>query len=113
MLETFYITFLDTTDPSVPYESLLSNNVAFSISAHILLYFVVYMALVQLFDLPDKSLVFLVGITSVLCAGYIGRLARTKSIYRVLMQNGQPAAAAREKAKSIIREAYFTWYYLA
>ena len=113
MLEILYVTFLETTDPLSPYEILVSKDVAFSICLHMLLYFCIYLGMVDLFNIPNNPVSFLIILFSIMCFGYVGRLARSKSIYNVLLHHGNDKESAREKAKAIIREAYFTWYYLA
>jgi hypothetical protein len=44
--------------------------------------------------------------------GFIGRLARVKSIYNALLEETDKATA-REKSMNVIRNAYFTWYFLS
>lgn len=112
MLEIFYKTFLETTDPSTEYNELLSFHVFYSIFVNVILYTIAYGLLVHLFNLPKKYKIFIVGIICVMTLGYIGRLARVKSIHNVLLENTDKHNA-RETAMKTIRSSYFTWYFLS
>jgi len=111
MLELFYKTFLETTDPYTGYDQLFSFKVTFSILVNAFLYFLAYFILTHLFNFSKKYVLFAGGILVVMILGYFGRLARTKSIYNVLLEE-HDKAKAREKAMKIIRKSYFTWYFL-
>lgn len=112
MFEIFYQTFLETTDPDTEYIDLASPNVALSIGVNLVLYTAVYFLLVYLFGLQSKPLFVLIALIVIMVLGYIARLARTKSIYTELVKTNNPKIA-REKTMSTIRNAYFTWYFLA
>jgi len=112
MLEIFYKTFLETTDPNTEYSQLLSFHVIYSIIVNVVLYTIAYGLLVHLFNLPKKFKIFVISIICVMISGYIGRLARVKSIYNVLLENTD-IHHAREKAMKTIRQSYFTWYFLS
>ena len=111
-MELFYKTFLETTDPHTPYTKLLSLKLVCCITNHVLLYTLAYFLLANLFNLPKKYVKFVIGITIVMVLGYFGRLARVKSIYNVLLENSDKYKA-REKSMEVIRNSYFTWYFLA
>jgi uncharacterized protein YacL len=112
MFEIFYKTFLHTTDPHTDYNELISFNVLFSIFVHVILYTVAYFLLTRLFNLPKKFFLFITGLIVVMILGYFGRLARVKSIYNALLEETDKANA-REKSMNVLRNAYFTWYYLS
>ena len=112
MFEIFYQTFLETTDPETEYIQLASPNVALSIGVNLVLYITAYFILVHLFGFPNKPFFVLIALIFIMVFGYVGRLARTKSIYAELVKTNNPKIA-REKTMSTIRNAYFTWYFLA
>jgi len=112
MLEIFYRTFLETTDPLTEYQELFSAKVFYSIIVNGLLYIFAYFLLTRLFNLPKKFLLFIGGIFGIMVLGYFGRLARVKSIYNVLLENTDKHHA-REEAMKTIRNCYFTWYFLS
>lgn len=111
-MEVFYKTFLETTDPNTQYVKLFSSNVVYCILNHVLLYTVAYFLLANLLNLSKKYAYFAIGITIIMILGYVGRLARVKSIYNVLLENSDKYKA-REKSIEVIRNSYFTWYFLA
>jgi hypothetical protein len=113
MLDILYNTFLFTTDPDTPYSDLLSQDVLFSIVVHTVLYLVAYFVLVTLFDLPNKPLLFVATLLLIMILGFIGRLARTKGVCNILVKRGENPFAAKEAAMKIMRNAYFTWYFLS
>ena len=116
ILDLMYSTFLDTTDPTTPYTSLFSIGVASSILLHGLIYFLVFLLLAEFFDWPnDRSTLITVagGLVLIMIAGYIGRLARSKSIMDVQIKRGESMQGAKQIAIQTLRPAYFTWYFMA
>jgi hypothetical protein len=119
VLDIFNKVFLETTDPLTEYSRLFDLDVGFSIFMHIIMYSIVYLVIIRLFDLPDKLMYFIPGLAALMVFGYFGRLARSKSLYRVLSNKGSETAAAetsetaREQTLSTIRGGYFTWCFLA
>jgi len=114
-MDLMYSTFLDTTDPDTPYTSLLSVGLGVSIILHTSAYILVYICLAELFDLPADMLTLgylVVGLLVIMVAGYIGRLARSKSIMAVQVNRGENRETARQIAKQTLRPAYFTWYFM-
>ena len=112
ILELLYSIFLETTDPVTPYTSLISVGVLASIVLHVLVYLLIYMALAEVFGLANDLFMVTVVLTLIMVFGYIGRLARSKSIMAIQMENGETIPAARQIAKQTLRPAYFTWYFM-
>jgi hypothetical protein len=48
-----------------------------------------------------------------MACGFYLRLMRSKSIYEVLLEQGEFDETARQKAMNVIRNGYFTWYFLS
>jgi len=107
-----YNTFLVTTDPLCPYSRLFSLDVALSIAINLFLYVLGYLFIVFLFKLPDRKILILQTLIVIMSLGYVSRLARTKGIYKVLSEK-MDKHAAREESMSVIRNGYFTWYFLS
>ena len=123
ILESLHNVFLDTTDPDTDYSRLFSLDVFFSIVLHLILYSIVYLGLIYFFNIPDHFFAFIIVLFVVMGLGYIGRLARVKSIYSVLMYKNNSTDSdaeteesnekiVKETAVSTIRNSYFTWYFL-
>jgi hypothetical protein len=112
MFSLLYNTFLETTDPYSPYSRIISLDVAVSIVINIILYYIAYLGLIYFFHVPKNNTMFLVIILCIMILGYFGRLARTKGIYKSLVSKMDPELA-RYKASKVIRESYFTWYFLS
>ena len=70
------------------------------------------MALAEVFGLANDPLIVIVVLVLVMVFGYIGRLARSKSIMAVQMEHGENKETARQIAKQTLRPAYFTWYFM-
>ena len=114
-MDLMYSTFLDTTDPTTSYTSLLSIGPVVSIILHTLAYLLVYVCLAEFFGLPADivTLGYLVAaLLVIMISGYIGRLARSKSIMAVQVNRGENLETARQIAKQTLRPAYFTWYFM-
>jgi hypothetical protein len=112
MQEIFYKTFLKTTDPYTEYSALISFEVIFCILVNLVFYVGAYFILMKLFGFPKKMTQVVIGLIVIMILGYIGRLARVKSMYNVLLENGDQEIA-HEIATTQLRNAYFTWYFLS
>lgn len=112
-MEVFYETYLNSIDPTKNYYELFNKNIIAAISIHSLIYYSVYMLLVQLFNLEDKSDLFMKVILVVMILGYFGRLYRSKSIYNYYLKNGYDNDESKTVSINQINHAYFTWYYFA
>lgn len=112
MQEIFYKTFLKTTDPRTEYSTLVSFEVIFCILVNLVFYVGAYFILMKLFGLPKKMTQVIIGLIIIMVLGYIGRLARVKSMYNVLCEYNEEEKA-HKMAKTQLRNAYFTWYFLS
>ena len=113
MQEIFYKTFLKTTDPYTEYGALASFEVIFCILVNLVFYVAAYFALTKLFGLPKKMTQVVIGLSVIMVLGYIGRLARVKSMYNVLRKDHEEESESYKKATTQLRNAYFTWYFLS
>lgn len=112
MQEIFYKTFLKTTDPRTEYSALVSFEVLFCILVNLVFYVGAYFILMKLFGFPKKMTQVVIGLLVIMILGYIGRLARVKSMYNVLHKDHEKEKA-HKKATKQLRNAYFTWYFLS
>ena len=112
MQEIFYRTFLKTTDPRTEYSALVSFEVVFCIFVNLVFYTGAYFILMKLFGFPKKMTQVVIGLIIIMILGYIGRLARVKSMYNVLRETNEEEKA-HKKATKQLRKAYFTWYFLS
>jgi Na+/melibiose symporter-like transporter len=113
MEEIFYKTFLKTTDPYTDYIALASFEVIFCILINLVFYAGAYFILMKLFGFPKKMMQVVIGLVVIMILGYIGRLARVKSMYNVLRETYEDEEKAHKKATKQLRNAYFTWYFLS
>ena len=113
MQEIFYKTFLKTTDPYTDYSALASFEVIFCIFVNLFFYTGAYYILMKLFSFPKKMMQVVIGLVVIMILGYIGRLARVKSMYNVLLETHRDEAESHEMATTQLRNAYFTWYFLS
>jgi hypothetical protein len=113
MQEIFYKTFLKTTDPRTEYSALVSFEVIFCIFVNLCFYTGAYYILMKLFGFPKKITQVIIGLIIIMILGYIGRLARVKSMYNVLLETYGDEAESHEMATTQLRNAYFTWYFLS
>jgi len=113
MEEIFYKTFLKTTDPYTDYSALASFEVIFCILVNLVFYTGAYYILMKLFGFPKKMMQVVIGLVVIMILGYIGRLARVKSMYNVLLETRGDEAESHEMATTQLRNAYFTWYFLS
>jgi hypothetical protein len=67
----------------------------------------------KLFGLPKKMTQVIIGLIVIMVLGYIGRLARVKSMYNVLLETYGDEDESHEMATKQLRNAYFTWYFLS
>tara|TARA_B100000902_G_scaffold398742_2_gene466662 strand:+ start:596 stop:943 length:348 start_codon:yes stop_codon:yes gene_type:complete len=114
-MDSYTNVYLDTIDPLSPYSRLIATDVLFSIILHVCLYLVVIKLFSNIFNLKITkkiyiNIIFVLHIVMIL--GYIGRLARSKSIYNNLLKRGENKEQAKDNTIKIMHNAYFTYYFL-
>jgi hypothetical protein len=111
-MDIFQNVFLDTTDPRTKYTRLMAIDVGFCIVINIALYAVFYYILIHVFRLPNRMTLLVGCLIVIMTLGYIGRLSRSKSVFRVYLERGDSHEDAYWKTVKDIRRAYFTWYFM-
>ena len=103
----FTKTYLETIDPLAEYSRLFSEDVLCSVVVHTVLYYLGIQFLFPRIGLKVPTQLPLI-LMVVMCAGYIGRLTRSKDIYKSMigMEN------AREKTISLMHAGYFRYFFL-
>ena len=107
--------YLDTIDPLSPYSRLISPDVLFSVVIHACFYLVIIIFTSKLFNFTlTKKLYFHITLTLhvIMVLGYIGRLARSKSIYYNLRKRGESKKEAQNNTIKLMHHGYFTYYFL-
>jgi len=104
--------FLDTTDPKTDYTRLIAFDVVFAIIVNICFYSLFHYLLIKLFRFPQKMTLFVYILIVIMVLGYIGRLFRSKSVYRTYLERGFSEKDAYMQTIQDIRYAYFTWYFV-
>ena len=108
--------FLDTTDPYTSYNRLIQVDILVSIIIHVMLYvgFIHLFCFVFKFQLSDdiyKRIIRTLCILMIL--GYYGRLTRSKMLFNAFIDQGYSKKESYLKSTQLIRNAYFTFYFLA
>lgn len=107
--------FLDTTDPSSGYNRLLQTDVVASILVHLLVYIGLVYTVSSVFgtNLNDKTYKRIQKfLLVVMVLGYFGRLTRAKTLYNAFIEQGYTEDESYTKSTDLIRNAYFTFYFL-
>ena len=108
-MDKFTALYFETINPLTPYYRLFSMDVLFSIVLHVIVYisFIKIIDCIFTFKIPFNTykniLYFLIIL---MMFGYVGRLARSKSLYKTTQKN-------LEKTIDIMNNAYFTYYFIA
>jgi len=114
-MNTLTNTYLDTINPHTPYTRLLSNDVLGSIIMHTLVYLIIIIIVIKVFKFKTSTNLYL-SITIILLIimifGYIGRLARAKSLYINFIKSGQDSRQALTNTMDIMHNAYFVYYFI-
>ena len=105
-------TYLQTINPENDYSILNSQQVMHSIIIHLFMYVLAYNFLMNIFDLPDKTLMITISLVVIMLLGYYGRLARSKSIYNYFLNKGIKKEKSKKLAIEYMNSAYFTWYFM-
>lgn len=111
----FHKIYLETTNPLSPYSRLISLDILFSIIFHIFLYmlFLYIISNIFKFTLSRKTYTkIIIFLFLIMISGYVGRLWRSKSIYKEYVPM-YPDEVAKDKTERIIDNAYITWYFIA
>lgn len=118
----FNKTYLETIDPRASYYRLVHTDVTLSIIIHVIFYVFALFLVDFIFSLKLKKSVYeklAIVLIFIMIHGYIGRLARSKYLYKELLNlysnnnnNNNNREAIRLKTIEMINNAYFTWYFL-
>ena len=114
-MDSYTNVYLDTINPHSPYSRLISTDVLFSIVLHVCLYLVIVILASKIFNFKlTNKMYFHITLTLhiIMILGYIGRLARSKSIYLNLRKRGEDKKQATNNTIKIMHNAYFTYYFL-
>ncbi len=114
-METLSVLYLDTINPLTPYSRLCSLDVLCSIVLHMILYITFIYVIVHVFSIklvPKQYTNIVYCLLVVMCLGYIGRLARSKSLYIALLTKGASQKQALKNTIDIMNNGYFTYYFL-
>ena len=108
--------FLDTTDPDTSYNRLMQFDIIVSIITHVILYIgfiyiFCFIFEIQLSDEIYKRIIRILVILMIL--GYYGRLTRSKMLFNAFIDQGYSEEESYSKSTQLIRNAYFTFYFLA
>lgn len=114
-MDSLSMLYLDTINPITSYSRLCSLDVLCSIIMHTILYLIIIIVIANIFSLKISSLVYrniVFFLIVVMCVGYIGRLARAKSIYNALLKKNVKQDEAKRYTMDIMNNGYFTYYFL-
>ena len=114
-MESLSKLYLETINPTVSYNRLCSLDVLCSIIVHTILYLLFIIVISNIFSLKIsfntyKNIVCFLLV--VMCLGYVGRLARSKSLYNVLLNQNIKQNEAKRYTIDIMNNGYFTYYFL-
>tara|TARA_E500000178_G_scaffold195993_1_gene193993 strand:+ start:88 stop:435 length:348 start_codon:yes stop_codon:yes gene_type:complete len=107
--------FLDTTDPYTSYDRLFKKDVLISIITHIVLYMLCVYVFCFIFEIKLSKKIYikiLIALAILMTFGYYGRLTRAKTLYNSFLNRGYNNQAAYTKSTDLLRNAYFTFYFL-
>jgi hypothetical protein len=107
--------FLETTNPDTNYDRLLNYDVGISIFFHTISYLVLVFLFSYIFNIKLSSKTYIklsIALLFIMILGYIGRLSRTKSLRNALIGLGLNKNNADFKSMELIRNAYYTYYFL-
>ena len=114
-MKSCFETFLHTTDPRNGYLSLVDFDVFLSIIAHAIFYCILFVVLCRVVSIksPYKCRNIFCILIGVMIVGYIARLYRSKTIYRVFLENQYSNEDALEETRRYMKTGYFTFYFLS
>ena len=111
-MDYLFKTYMETINPQQKYSIIKSDNVIQSVLVHLVIYVAAYKSLVMLFDLPDKTTIVSISLFVIMIFGYIGRLMRSKTIYKYYLNEGKSKNESKKLTINIMNKAYFTWFFL-
>tara|TARA_B100001094_G_C17973067_1_gene691321 strand:+ start:235 stop:582 length:348 start_codon:yes stop_codon:yes gene_type:complete len=114
-MDTYTNVYLDTINPQSPYNRLISTDVLASIVLHACFYLIILISVSKIFGFKITNKIcfhILLILHIIMILGYIGRLARSKSIYYNLQKRGENKEQAKDNTIKIMHNAYFTYYFL-
>ena len=114
-MDSLSMLYLDTINPLSSYNRLCSLDVLCSIVLHTILYVILIMIIANIFSLNISSAVYtniVLFLIVIMCLGYIGRLARAKSLYNALLKKNVNHDEANRYTIDIMNNGYFTYYFL-
>ena len=82
---------------------------------HTILYLILINVIANVFSLKISSSIYnkiVCFLVTVMCLGYIGRLARAKSLYNALLKKNIKHDEANRYTIDIMNNGYFTYYFL-
>ena len=104
--------YLQTTNPKESYLRILKADVMTSILIHVILYVICFYLLTKVTNIKikiDEKLI--IGLFILMTFGYLGRLIRSKIIFKKFLKNNKEKLAL-EKTRKIINSTYLVWYFL-
>ena len=107
--------YLDTINPLTSYNRLCSLDVLCSIILHTILYLLIIIIITKVFSLKISSTIYkniVCFLVVVMTLGYVGRLARSKSLYNALLKRNIKQDEAKRYTIDIMNNGYFTYYFL-
>ena len=114
--DLFSKTYFETTNPKTNYNRLLSYDVSLSILIHTLLYIFLVYLISYLFNYKLQTNVYkklFMFLICIMILGYIGRLSRSKSIYKYHIDNEYNENDSIKETKRIMDGGYFRFYFIA
>jgi len=114
-MDSLSLLYLDTINPLTSYNRLCSLDVLCSIILHTILYVLIIFIIIRVFSLKIssnnyKNIVYFLLV--VMSLGYVGRLARSKSLYNALLKRNVKQHDAKRYTIDIMNNGYFTYYFL-
>ncbi len=114
-MNCFTDTYYQTTNPKTEYKELFSANVAKSIMFHTVLYvgFLYLLQFVSNIKIVEGKHLFslILVLILIMIFGFVGRLMRSKSIYKKEIELRDDEEKALQETKHLMDTGYFTWYF--
>ena len=107
--------FIESTDPLTNYKRLFNIDVIISICFHLGLYLLLLKLVTLVFKLNIPPIIYhniTIVLVPLMIIGYITRLARSKTLYKVYINRGYTSSHARQLSMQLLHSGYFTYYFL-